>query len=157
MDRVWIYHKTEEPRVVTVTEAREYYNKGWADTPAAFLEKDSEKGTEKPALTPEVEATIDVVRAAINGALNLDNMTKAQLIDYGKGPPWCMDFGPDMLKAEILEKIKAEVLDEDSEEPPEPEDETTETPGVESLADAFKNSQEQAGNVANAGAEHGNG
>ncbi len=33
----YVYHVTEEAKVVDKAQAEELYKKGWADTPAAFL------------------------------------------------------------------------------------------------------------------------
>ena len=38
MSRCWVYHPTEAPKIVDESEAEAYYEKGWSDTPATFLD-----------------------------------------------------------------------------------------------------------------------
>ena len=77
--RTWIYHKTEEPKIVFSDEVESYFKEGWADTPAKFIEL--------PENDLAAQNTIDAVKGvteSLNGALNLDEMTKAELVKYAK-------------------------------------------------------------------------
>lgn len=54
MSKTWIYHTIEQPMLVEEHQAFEYYKQGWADTPAAFLNKgesneSSEGKTDEPS------------------------------------------------------------------------------------------------------------
>lgn len=34
--KIWIYHKTEDPRIIDSEEWERYKEQGWSDTPATF-------------------------------------------------------------------------------------------------------------------------
>ena len=83
--RTWIYHETEEPKIVYEHQAEEYYAKGWADTPAKFLKlKDHGIDPDDPIQVQQVGEAIEGVKEAANGALNLEDMSKRQLVDFAK-------------------------------------------------------------------------
>ncbi len=82
-NRTWIYHKTEKPKIVHLSEAQEYYDKGWADTPAAFFDMKSHGlDPDNQPLVQSVGEQIKGVTESLNGALNLENMTTKELVDY---------------------------------------------------------------------------
>lgn len=39
----WIYHRTEEPRIIDSGELARYIGEGWATTPAAFTQSKRER------------------------------------------------------------------------------------------------------------------
>ncbi len=83
--RTWIYHKTEEPRIVYEHQAQEYYDKGWADSPARFLKlKDHGIDPTDPIQVQQIGEAIEGVKDAVNGALNFEDMTKRELVTYAK-------------------------------------------------------------------------
>lgn len=83
--RTWIYHKTEEPKIVYQHQAQEYYDKGWADSPAKFAKlKDVGIDENDPIQVQQFGESVVGVKDAVNGALNLEEMTKRQLVDYAK-------------------------------------------------------------------------
>lgn len=50
MSKCWIYHETKEPQIVDASEAKDYYKKGWADSPAQWLDL-----SEQIDMTNEIE------------------------------------------------------------------------------------------------------
>jgi len=77
--KTYIYHATEEPKVVYEDEAQAYHDDGWADTPAKFI-----KAPDDPVEVQQLGEAIKGVVESVNGALNFDRMSKAQLVAYGK-------------------------------------------------------------------------
>lgn len=83
--RRWIYHATEEPKIINSDEFKGYEDKGWKDSPAEFCKttdfdvdpKDKEK---VQALGEAIEGVAD----RINGELNVDVMDKEQLAMFAK-------------------------------------------------------------------------
>lgn len=85
MSKCWIYHEKNEPVIVDAEEAQSYYDHGWADTPAKFV-KTTDFGID-PKDEVAVQAlgeTIEGVKDQLNGALNLDEMNKQELMDYAE-------------------------------------------------------------------------
>ena len=52
-NKKWVYHATEDAKIVSGEEAEELYKQGWADSPAAF------KGPEGDDPTEEVDEPED--------------------------------------------------------------------------------------------------
>lgn len=84
--RTWVYHAKKEPMIVNQDEADRYYAKGWADTPAKFFD---DKKLTKHGIDPKNEfqvqqakKVIEGVADSLDGALNLELMTKKQLVRY---------------------------------------------------------------------------
>lgn len=83
--RRWIYHATEEAKIINSDEFDTYKKDGWADSPAEFCKttdfnvdpKDKEK---VQALGEAIEGVAD----RINGELNVDVMDKEQLAMFAK-------------------------------------------------------------------------
>lgn len=83
--RTWIYHKTEEPKIVYQHQVQDYYDKGWADSPARFAKlKDVGIDETDPIQVQQFGESMAGVKDALNGALNLEDMTKRELVDYAK-------------------------------------------------------------------------
>ena len=81
----WIYHATEEPKIINSDEFESYKEKGWADTPAAFVNiKESGIDVDDPEKVQQFGEAIEGVKDSLNGALNLDNMTKRELEAYAR-------------------------------------------------------------------------
>lgn len=83
--RTWIYHETEEPKIVDQSEAESYYDDGWADSPAKFI-KTTDFGVE-PTDVIAVQGlgeSIQGVADYVNGSLNIDLMDKDELEDYAE-------------------------------------------------------------------------
>jgi len=83
--RAYVYHKTKEPKMIYAEEAQEWYDKGWKNSPAYFF--DMEKHGLDPGnsvLVQSVGDSIEEVKEAVNKALNLQLMTKRELVEYAK-------------------------------------------------------------------------
>lgn len=91
--RRWIYHATKEPQVINSNEFENYKKDGWADSPAEFLNKkdvgiDEEKldagDFQETMKAQQVMDSVEGVKDSLNGALNLEVMTKVQLENYAR-------------------------------------------------------------------------
>lgn len=91
--RRWVYHETEQPKIIHDSEFEQYESEGWKSTPAAFLTYD-DVGIDKDAAIEgdmgeimkgqQVKDAIDGVSEAVNGMLNLEIMTKVQLVEFAE-------------------------------------------------------------------------
>ena len=114
--RTWVYHKTEQPKIVYEEDAQIWYDQGWEDSPAKFLDIDKMADDLTPGEPEEakVEArlalknTIDGIDAALEGELNLEIMTKGQLVQYGNQHLGLrLSFG--QTKKKMIERIRAKI------------------------------------------------
>lgn len=83
--RRWIYHKTEEAKIINSDEFDSYEKAGWKDSPAEFC-KTTDFGVD-PKDTEKVQAlgeAIEGVADRINGELNVNVMDKEQLAMFAK-------------------------------------------------------------------------
>jgi hypothetical protein len=65
----WVYHRTEEAKIVDKCEAEILYHQGWADSPARFKESPPDK--EAPVLSDDDDESTAIV-----------DMDKAKLVEY---------------------------------------------------------------------------
>jgi len=85
MLRVWIYHATEEPKIVNADEAQAFYDDGWKDSPRLFVKTtDFDVDPNDEAKVQQLGESIEGVKDALNGALNLKEMTGKELLDYAE-------------------------------------------------------------------------
>lgn len=93
MLKCWIYHETEEAKIVNIDDAQAYYDDGWADSPARFLKLDAvgidkdkvDSGDEEEtAKAQQALDMVDGIKDSLNGALNIGTMNKNELEDYAK-------------------------------------------------------------------------
>lgn len=91
--RRWIYHATEEPKIINSDEFESYESEGWADSPARFLnledvgidkEKTDAGDEQETAKAQQALDAVEGVVQSINGALNLELMNKEELEDYAR-------------------------------------------------------------------------
>lgn len=81
----WIYHKTKSPKVINNDEFELFESQGWADSPAKFIElKDFNVDPENQGEVQQFGETIEGVKNAVNGALNIDSMDKKELQKYAQ-------------------------------------------------------------------------
>ena len=83
MSKCWIYHETEQPKIIDSDQADEFYEDGWADSPAKFT-KTTDFGI-SPDDAIAVQAlgeTVEGVKDQLNGQLNLDDMKPKELKSY---------------------------------------------------------------------------
>lgn len=83
--RRWIYHATEESKIINSNEFESYKKEGWADTPAAFVNiKDAGIDPDNQEQVQQFGEAIEGVKDSLNGALNVDNMDKDGLEAYAR-------------------------------------------------------------------------
>lgn len=83
MAKCWIYHATEEPKIVDADQATVFYGEGWEDSPAKFV-KTTDFGVE-PDDAIGVQAlgeTIEGVKDALNAQLNIGDMRPKELKNF---------------------------------------------------------------------------
>jgi hypothetical protein len=83
MSKRWIYHATEEPRIIDAEDYSQYELNGWADSPAKFI-KTTDCGIDPDdAMGVQVLGeTIAGINDRLNGELNLDEMDESELKEY---------------------------------------------------------------------------
>lgn len=91
--KTWIYHATEEPKVIDQAEYESYKKDGWLDSPAPFLtyeqigldsEKIKAEDDHELVKATQAFAAVEGVKECLNGELNLDEMSKAELEEYAR-------------------------------------------------------------------------
>lgn len=83
--RRWIYHKTEEAKIINSDEFKAYEDDGWKDSPAEFC-KTTDFGVD-PKDKEKVQTlgeAIEGVADRLNGELNVKVMDKEQLQMFAK-------------------------------------------------------------------------
>ena len=89
----WVYHKTKNPKIINNSEFEQMQAEGWADSPAKFIEletlgisqeKINSGDEEEAAKAQQALDAVEGVKESMNGALNLNKMSKQQLEDYAK-------------------------------------------------------------------------
>lgn len=85
MSKCWIYHETEEPKIVDADKAQEYYDDGWKDSPRLFVKTtDFDVEPDDHIKVQQLGEAIEGVKDALNGALNLGDMTAKELLEYAE-------------------------------------------------------------------------
>lgn len=89
----WIYHATKPPKIINDSAFESMQAEGWADSPAKFIKLESigisqekiDKGDEEEAAKAQQALdAVEGVKESLNGALNLDTMSKKELEQYAK-------------------------------------------------------------------------
>ena len=81
--RRWVYHKTEEPRIIDSEDYEQYELNGWADTPAKFVKvTDFGVDPDNQVMVQALGETIQGIDDRLNGELNLDEMAEPELKEY---------------------------------------------------------------------------
>jgi len=81
----WIYHATEEPKIINSDEFEGYEKDGWKDSPAEFC-KTTDFGVDHkdPQKVQMLGDAIEGIADRLNGELNVDVMDKEQLTMFAK-------------------------------------------------------------------------
>ena len=103
--KTWIYHKTEEPKIIDSDKFDEHEKDGWKDSPMYFI-KTTDFGV-NPKDTVKVQClgeSIEGVKNCVNGMLNLESMTMKELKEFAS-----LNFGgiKARSKKSMIEKIEA--------------------------------------------------
>jgi hypothetical protein len=103
--RTWIYHETEEPKIINDSEFEEYEKEGWADSPAKFVNiKEAGIDVDDPDKVQQFGEAIEGVKNSLNGALNVDTMDKDELEAYARE-----HYGEELDKRKSLKKLLKKV------------------------------------------------
>ena len=103
--KTWIYHETEQPKIINSDEFESYEKDGWAYTPAKFAKiKDFGIDENDPNAVQVLGEALEGVKDRLNDELNFSVMKKAQLEDYAK-----RHFNVDLDRRRSLKKLRAEV------------------------------------------------
>lgn len=103
--KMWVYHKTEHPQIIKSDEQEAYKAKGWADSPASFINiNDFGIDPDDKVAVQGLGDTIEGVKNAANGAINLDIMDKNQLEKYAQA-----NFDVDIDRRKGLKVLRRQV------------------------------------------------
>jgi hypothetical protein len=101
----WIYHKTKAPKIINSDEFESMAATGWADSPAKFINlADFNVDPANDSEVHQLGETIEGVKNAANGALNIDTMGKKELEKYAK-----KYFGIDIDRRNGIKTLRKEV------------------------------------------------
>ena len=107
--RTWIYHATEEPKIIDSDDFESHEEDGWRDSPAFFLKPEdfSIKDGDKKSSQDAADA-IEGVKDSLNGALNLKHMNRSKLDEYASEH---FDMEPDPTKShkKVLKEVRAKI------------------------------------------------
>ena len=105
MFKQWIYHATKKPKVISSDEFEVLKQSGWADSPAQFVKlADFNIDPEDKSAVHQFGETIEGVKNAVNGALNIGKMGKDELVSYAKE-----FFAIDIDKTKTIKTLRDEV------------------------------------------------
>ena len=83
MSKCWVYHKTEEPKIVDRDEAQACYDNGWADSPAKFIKTtDFDVDPDNEIQVQQLGEAIEGVKDMANDALNIKEMSAKELSEF---------------------------------------------------------------------------
>lgn len=89
--KMWIYHESEKPKIISSEQLEDFIALGWADSPAQFIklenfgidkDKTDKLDPDECAKAQQSLEAVDGVVRSLNGALNIDSMTKRELESY---------------------------------------------------------------------------
>lgn len=102
----WMYHKTEEPKIVDNGEDFDSMKAdGWRESPAPFIDiTDFNIDPDDSVAVQQLGDTVQGVADALNGAIQLDQMDKDQLEEYAQE-----HFGQDIDRRKSVKKLRGEV------------------------------------------------
>ncbi len=105
MGRRWIYHKTEEPKIIENEEFESYEKEGWKDSPAYFIKlPDVGVDPDDAMAVQQFGEAVEGVKDSLNGALNIDDMDKHELEEYARE-----HFGCELDKRQKLKTLVKQV------------------------------------------------
>lgn len=84
MSKCWIYHKTEEPQIVDQKDAKGFYDKGWADSPAQFLDLSKQIDMTNEIEVHMVGEVMDETKTRANDSLNVKTAKKPRLLEMAE-------------------------------------------------------------------------
>lgn len=106
MSRSWIYHATEEPKIINDEDLPRYLQEGWAESPAAFFDmRDHGLNPEDKMLVQATGEALRNVAKEVNELLNLGDLSKDELIDFAERH-YDVSLDKRLGKEKMIEKIK---------------------------------------------------
>jgi hypothetical protein len=109
----WIYHETEQPKIIDSDDFNKHKEAGWKDSPAAFikyedvgLDKDKiDSGDEEEAAkAQQMLDAVEGVKESLNKSLNVGKMNKDELEAFA-----LEHFGVDIDKRKSLKNLRKQV------------------------------------------------
>ena len=101
----WVYHKTKAPKIINSAEFESLEVQGWADSPAKFIQlKDFNVDPNNNAEVQQFGETIEGVKDVVNGALNIDIMSKKELEVFAN-----KSFGVDIDRRKGIKVLRKQV------------------------------------------------
>ena len=105
--RSWVYHETEEPKIILNSEFEEYEKEGWKDSPIYFVKTtDFGVDSDDDVKVQQLGDAIEGVKESLNGALNIDRMNETELMEYAD-KHYQIDINPSRKRK--LPRLKREV------------------------------------------------
>jgi hypothetical protein len=111
----WVYHATKSPKIVNDSEFERLQAEGWADSPAEFMDltlvgldlaKIAAGDKQEIAKAQQAKDAVEGVKNALNGQLNLKQMSKAEVKDYA-ADHLGLDMNNKKTKNTMVKEIKA--------------------------------------------------
>jgi hypothetical protein len=103
--RTWIYHETEEPKIIDSDDFEKYQKEGWEDTPAKFIKLDDfGVDPDDHIAVQQLGDAVEGVSKSLNGALNIYKMDKDELEDYARE-----HYGTELDKRQKLKTLRKQV------------------------------------------------
>jgi len=103
--RTWIYHETEEPKIIDSDDFEQYEKNGWADTPAKFIKLDDfGVDPDDHISVQQLGDAVEGVAKSLNGALNIWKMDKDELEEYARE-----HYGTELDKRQKLKTLRKQV------------------------------------------------
>jgi len=108
--RMWVYHETKAPKIISSDDLQEHEAIGWRDSPACFLRLDAigidkeltDAGDEsETAKAQQALEAVEGVVQSLNNQLNIDKMNKNQLESY-----ILEHYGIDLDKRKTLKQLR---------------------------------------------------
>ncbi len=105
MGRRWIYHETEDPIIIDNKEFEDYKEDGWKDSPASFIKLTDVGIDPDDAMAVQIFGeSVEGVKNSLNGALNINKMTKKELEEYASE-----HFSTELDRRQKISTLRAQV------------------------------------------------
>ena len=88
---IWVYHETEQPKIIKADEFDKHLTDGWDDNPARFVkfedigisrEKIKEDDIQEKIKAQQAVQCVSEIAKYMNSVINLDYMNKNELIEF---------------------------------------------------------------------------
>lgn len=87
---IWIYNENKEPIIIDEEDFTAYESNGWVDSPIKFINiTDAGIDVDDQMAVEAFGLSITGVKNSMNDALNIDDMTKDDLVEYASTHHGC--------------------------------------------------------------------